>query len=149
MPDLKPQGQLWPGEGTPKLRNPDKVEVFPWREWGRQYLPKPQEGMVLEDIDLVVLRFGPLEGRPYSADGRFLLAEIKQGGGGKLEYAQERVFGLLHRLLRKSDPTKQYYVGFYLIQWGEVGAIVNGRKLTWVQLRDFMLGKLSIPSLWS
>ncbi len=39
----------------PKFRNPDKLQVLPYREWMRLNLPTGKQGMVVEDLDAVQL----------------------------------------------------------------------------------------------
>ena len=141
----------------PVFRNPDKVQVLTWREWMREELPAPREGMVIEDLDLLVLRFGSLECRNYKDDGKFLLAEVKIKDA-QINYAQQRVWKLLHTLLRKSDTNQSYYQGFYLIQWFDLPkednknfnffVKVNDRKLEIDDFKAFLLGKVEIKSLF-
>jgi len=113
----------------------------------RHNLPTPSEGFVVEDLDLIVLRFGPLENRPYSEDGRFMLIEIKQKDK-PLGYAQRRVFQLIDSILRLGDRKRQFYLGFYVIHWDEREVKVNGRTLSLDDFRMFLLGQLQIPPRW-
>ena len=132
----------------PIFRNPDKIQVLPWREWIREELPAPKEGFVVEDLDLIVLQFGPLIGRKYSDDGKFMLIEIKYEKFD-IDYAQRRLFELIHRLLRKADPDKHYYIGFYIITWSDKGDIcINGKKISKEQLKQFLMGEIDIPSFF-
>lgn len=100
----------------PKFRNPDLVQLQPWRTWARVVCPTPREGFVLEDLDFVFLRFSELENRPYNHDGRFAMADIKQGDRW-LTYAQRRLFGLMDNLFHQAGEGGKFYVGFYVIQW--------------------------------
>lgn len=127
---------------VPTFRNPDKYQVLKWREWGRKNLPSPGDGMVLEDLDLVALTYGALVQRPKDADGKFRLIEIKERGGS-MGYAQQRVFGLMHRLLRQSDPQREYYDGFYLVRWNDDSVSVNGTKMSMEQFKAWMVGQLA------
>ena len=114
----------------------------------RANLPNAQGGMVIEDLDLVPLMFGTLINRPYAADGKFMLVEIKEKYG-QMGYAQKRVFQLMHRLLRKADPQKEYYIGFYLVKWNShKPESVNGIPVTESEFVEFMTGKKYIPSLF-
>lgn len=132
----------------PVFRNPDKVPVLRFRELLRNRGLTPQEGLVIEDIDLVALRYGPLIGRDYSADGQFLLGEVKHGKVA-LPYAQQRTFKLIHRLLRLADPEKKYYLGFYFLQeLDDTGWIINGKTLSESDFIQFIEGKIQIPSIF-
>lgn len=152
----------------PRFRNPDKYQLLAWREWGRDKLPNGNSGMVQEDLDLVSLIFGPLINRLYNADGKFMLIEIKTSLG-EMGYAQKRVFSLIHRLLRKADPSKNFYIGFYLVRWnlGEQDIVdcckdcpnkpkvnpgkpekVNERSVTEQEYIEFLKGKIEIPSMF-
>lgn len=101
---------------TPVFRNPDKFQVLPIREYIRAQCPRPNEGLVVEDLDLVPLIYGPLVGRPKDADGKFMLVEIKHTGYG-IGYAQARLFSMMDKLLRIADPMKKHYIGFYVLNW--------------------------------
>lgn len=95
----------------PVFRNPDKFQVLPWREFIRQNLPAGNEGFVAEDLDLIV--------RIYKHDdpeGKFMLIELKYQQS-TLNTAQKRTFGLIDKLLRKADPERKKYFGFYLVQY--------------------------------
>lgn len=107
------------GNSRPVFRNPDIVQLQPWRQWMREECPSAAAGFVPEDLDLVILTYSGLVGRPRYKDGRFLLADIKYNGKW-LGYAQRRVFGKMHKLFRQSDPHGQFYRGFYVIHWNEV-----------------------------
>jgi len=135
-------------QSKPVFRNPDKYQVLEWREWMREKLPNGRGGMVVEDLDLVPLLFGTLINRPYDADGKFMFVEIKTAIG-KMGYAQQRVFSLIHRLLRKADPQQDFYIGFYLVRWnGKFPESVNGIRVTENDFVEFMTGKRQIKSLF-
>jgi len=69
--------------------------------------------------------------------------------GAPLPYAQKRVFGLLHRVLRQGDPAGRYYLGFYLVHWYEEHHVrVNGREIDMDGLKAFLLGEINIPSMF-
>ena len=128
--------------GKPVFRNPDKIQVLEWREWMRKNMPIGRAGFVAEDLDLIVRRYGSLE--HGSSDGKFMLIEIKQCGK-TIGYAQKRTFGLIDRLLRLSDPNKEHYIGFYLINWNGDHVVINQKeKLDMNGLKQFLLGELEI-----
>ncbi len=97
--------------------------------------------MVLEDLDLVALTYGALISRPKEADGKFRFIEIKEAHGA-MGYAQQRVFGLIHRLLRQADPQREYYDGFYLVKWYDDHVMVNGKQMTMDIFKLWMVGTL-------
>lgn len=131
----------------PVFRNPDIVQELPFRTWMRDHLPSGNQGVVIEDLDLVVLHFGPRIGREYDADGKFMLVEVKHQRKN-MDYPQRRLFGMIHRLLRQTDPEENHYVGFYLMHWEDNFARVNGRQLSEGGLRSFLLGEDDIPSMF-
>lgn len=100
----------------PVFRNPDKLQVLPFREWMRLNLPNGKQGMVVEDLDVVPLLFGGLVNRSYNEHGKFMLVEIKSPGFG-MTYAQKRLFGMMDTLLRFADPHEKHYMGCFLVWW--------------------------------
>jgi len=124
----------------PIFRNPDKFQVLPWRDLLRDLLPPGREGIVVEDLDLVICRFGKREGRAYSDDGKFLLMEVKYQNF-RPNYAQRKVFGLIDRLLKKADPEKKHYIGYYVLHWWDDDhvKIDNGSDMTKEQLKEWLL----------
>ena len=126
----------------PVFKHPDIVPVLRFRELLRQKGLTPKEGLVVEDIDIIALRFGSIIGRPYDADGEFILGEVKHGLV-KPDYAQKRTFGLIDRILRLGDPEKKYYKGFFLIQELDDSTwVVNGKTLSEDQFVQFIEGKI-------
>lgn len=117
----------------------------PLREWIRRYIPSPQEGYVAEDLDLIFLRYGKAVGRGKNADGKFILCEWKLRSR-ELPYSQQRVFGLVDRLLRLADPVGEFYQGFYHISWDGQGNILflNGQNITQGDFQAFLMGELVI-----
>ena len=111
----------------------------------RENLPSGREGLVLEDLDLVVLHYGRLIGRPHSADGRFMLVEIKTKYG-KVGYAQQRVYKLIHKLLRYADPNHQYYGGYHVLHWDPPQFKLDNYPITEQQMKDFLMGRIYIVS---
>ena len=132
----------------PVFRNPDKVPLLVFREILRNKGLTPQQGLVIEDMDFIALRFGPLIGRSYNDDGQFIMGEVKKGMV-ELAYAQKRTFGLMHRLLRLGDAERKYYLGFFFVQELEDSIrVINGRKLSEDDFVKFMEGKIQIPSMF-
>jgi len=117
----------------------------PLREWIRKHIPGPQEGFVAEDLDLIFLRYGKLIGRDKDADGQFILCEWKLSHR-ELPYSQQRVFGLIDRLLRKADPESVYYQGFYSICWNgeDKSVIINDNRFSLEEFQTFLLGEKTI-----
>ena len=113
------------------FEHPELFQVLPWREWIRRTMPGSAEGFVFEDLDLVVRRFDrddPL--------GRFMFVEMKYGTAS-LDTAQQWTFGLIDGLLRRADPRRTRYIGYYLLQYPQKDpekcrfVLVNGRRL-WI-----------------
>lgn len=123
----------------PIFRNPDIVQVQPWREWMRQECPPGTAGFVAEDLDLVVLRFSGLASRLYHEDGCFMLADMKHNDKW-LSYSQRRLFGLMHRLLRKGDSQSRFYLGFYVVQWYEMNGIWQTVENDATAYKDYFQG---------
>jgi len=95
----------------PTLRNPDLVQALAWRESMRQDLPPGGQGMVIEDLDLVLRWFGS----KYNLDGigRLRLVEMKHITSG-IGRAQESTFGLIDLMCRTGNPER--YDGFFVVQ---------------------------------
>jgi hypothetical protein len=83
----------------------------PRRDLIRQYLPKGSDGFVYEDLDLVPRVFTSKD--PV---GRFALVEFKWNGT-EMGTAQRKTFGLIHSTLRAGDPSRERYIGFYVVNW--------------------------------
>ena len=117
----------------------------PLRDWIRKYIPSPQDGYVAEDLDLIFLRFGKAIGKDRNADGQFILCEWKLGDK-EMPYSQQRVFGLIDKLLQRGDPISQFYQGFYYICWdGESDTLlINSHKITQKDFQMFLMGELAI-----
>lgn len=96
----------------PVFRNPDTHQVLPLREYLRHKLPPGPAGCVVEDLDLLVRHFGTNYG--LDATGRFMLIEQKHPGYF-IEGAQVWTFRLVHDTLRKGDPNRERYVGYYVL----------------------------------
>jgi len=128
------------------FRNPDKLQVLPIREYIRENCPGPGAGLVVEDLDLVPLQYGPLIGRHKNADGQFMLVEVKHPGFG-IGYAQKRLFMMMDRLLRLGDPEGKFYIGFYVLNWND-GAnrpiALNGKPCDAEMFNNWISGKMHI-----
>lgn len=105
---------------APQFRHPDKVQLLLFREYLRKRMPPSSQGYVVEDLDLVLRAYNPGKSGRFDfqtdADGKFRLVELKYGNawiGG----AQQRTFRLMDRLMRKGDPDKQRYLGYFVIQY--------------------------------
>jgi hypothetical protein len=123
-----------------KFRNPDKLQVLPFREWIRDVLPSGSKGTVVEDLDLVVRVYGRKHGT--DATGKFMLIELKHGNSW-IGVAQKKTFGLIDNLLRTADPFGKRYTGYFIIQyscenWYEASFKVNRTPLTKQQFIDFL-----------
>lgn len=132
----------------PVFYHPDKVQVLGYREWIRQHLPT--NGLVAEDIDLILMQYGSLIGRQPIDDGRFMLVEIKAKNGWP-DYAQRRVFHLMDRLLRKADPDRQYYLGYYVVHWNYEAnepVAINRQQVSSEQFNQWAIGQWTLPSLF-
>jgi len=125
----------------PVFRNPDKLQVLPFRDWIRANLPAGNQGYVAEDLDLMLRVYG----HEFNTDatGRFAECELKFGNA-TLDYAQIRTFRLRHTIMRKGDPERERYQGFYLIQytdsnWDKALFTVNGCPLNRSSFLRFMM----------
>lgn len=120
--------------------------VLPWREWIRQNLPQGPEGFSFEDIDGIVFLHGVL-----SPDApRFMCLEFKQMST-KLDKSQWLGFQQIDRLLRRGDPQRREYFGFYIVEWprdfpAPYARINHTHLLNASDLREFFLLNLDIPS---
>jgi len=103
--------------------------------------------MVIEDLDLIVRRFGPLASQGSDKQGNFALLEIKHEHS-RMPYAQQETFKLIHHLLRMADPDKSHYQGFYLVGWFDGFVFVNGTRLNMEQFKSFLMGKMTISSMF-
>lgn len=127
----------------PVFRNPELYQVLPWRDWMRENLPSAYEGMVVVDLDVVALRYGPLaNGARY---GNFHLIEIKTGSG-RITRGQTETFGLMDELMRRADPHQRHYKGFCLIDWNPPNYSVNGHPVSEDDLIRFLRGEIEMDS---
>lgn len=128
----------------PELRHPEIIQRIAWRDFIRKHVPPGREGYVAEDLDLVM--------RCYAAGdpiGKFMLVEFKYDKFG-LDHSQRRTFGLIDGLLKKADPERRRYRGYYLLQYPEQDfnkcdhVNVNGRLLTKNELVKFLKFELDV-----
>jgi len=136
------------------FRNPELFQVLEYRDFLRKHKPNGDEGYIVEDLDLVIRIYGP----KYKEDavGKFSLVEIKHGGckiidGVKDEIgtSKEMTFGLIDALLKKADPEKKRYQGFYIIrtfassEWENTNTTfcVNGNIISRQSFIDWLDGK--------
>lgn len=135
----------------PKIAHPEFIQVLSFREWLRSdRFPTGSEGFVVEDLDLVVRWYVS----KVDEVGKFMFCEIKNNRAG-LKPAQRNTFRLIDELLRRGDPSRERYIGFYLIQpslpeWENLNCMfqVNGKVLNHDDLSLFFLGLLKIPPYW-
>ncbi len=147
----------------PKFRNPEHFEINPMRDWIRKNIPSGPRGVVVEDIDLInngnevsdidlaIRWFGPK--RNSDRYGKLALIEIKYIKKPRLNRSKVMTFGLLDKLLRKGDPKKKQYKGFYLLvydndDWDNSNFWLNQQPITKQELINFFCGKAQpIPPL--
>ena len=129
--------------------------------WIRSILPSSHEGYLVEDLDMILLRY-----RMDDRLGSFKLIEIKHTNTdttnsnrgstihhhNRLRKAQELTFGLMDHILKRSSR----YEGFYLIRFSASATTstdsmmavedantitVNDIPVSRNELRDFLLGR--------
>lgn len=141
-------------DGDPIFRTSYLVDSR--REWIRAVVPNARQGFVVEDLDLILRYYQP--GSPY---GRYLKCEFKWNNA-VMSAGQRMTHELEHWILRKGDPERKVYIGFYLVHWPALpmsddhqpeidfsrNPLVNGHKITWAELREFLMFKKVIPSLF-
>jgi len=124
-----------------EFRNPDKLQVLPFRDWIRDHLPGGPDGYVVEDLDLVLRIYGPKF--KSDATGKFMLIELKFGHSW-IGVAQRKTFGLMHNLLRNADPGCQRYLGYFVLQydnedWDIANFSINRESVTRQRFMEFLL----------
>jgi len=126
---------------TPRFRNPDKLQVLPYRDWLWRNLPPGRSGYVVEDLDLVLRIYGPMY--DSDADGRLMFVELKFGNT-TINPAQRKTFGLIDNLMRRGDPDGRRYAGYFVLNYADEDwdvsswFRVNGVSLTREQLIAFV-----------
>lgn len=96
------------------FRNPDKLQVLPFRDWLRRNKPNGNTGFIVEDLDLIIRLYG----EHYHTDdtGKFMLVELKFFPKW-IDRAQEMTFGLIDCILRLTNLFGKRYFGFFVIQY--------------------------------
>lgn len=98
----------------PVFRNPDKIQVLPYREWLRKNKPSGSQGCIVEDLDLVLRVYGI--NFHTDATGKLMLIELKFGNAW-IGTSKIKTFGLLDSLCRIADPDRLRYLGYYVVQY--------------------------------
>ncbi len=118
------------------------TQLLGFREYIRRHLPgvKGDSGLVVEDIDLLCRVYGSF----YEDDqtGRFIMIELKFGNA-QLKYGQKSTYKLIVQLLRKADPKKLRFMGFYQLNysdedWEIANFWLNNHSINQDQLHDFL-----------
>lgn len=84
-------------------------EELPLRWFIRERCPSPDDGLIAEDLDLV------LRTTVRSPLGQFRLVEHKHGTA-PIKTAQAMTFGLMDALFRVADPAGEHYDGWYVLR---------------------------------
>lgn len=126
----------------PVFRNPDKLQVLPYREWIRDNLPTGKAGMVVEDLDLVIRVYG--HGYGTDEEGKFMLCELKHGLNTQMNHAQIKTFKLVDSILAAGDPNGTRYVGHFLVNysaedWDNAVFAVNNLHLSSDLFKKFLM----------
>ena len=124
-----------------EFRNGDKFQILPHREWIRKQLPPGRDGVVVEDLDLVLRVYG--ERFNTDATGKFMFVELKYGSALP-GIAQKKTFGLIDDLLKKADPEGIRYKGYWVLQytnenWDVSGFKLNNETITKANLVKFLM----------
>ena len=108
---------------------------------------------MIEDLDMVVRHYGP---RYHTDDnGRVMFIEQKHPPFW-IQGAQVMTFRHLHRMLRRGDPERKGYIGYYVLQIAfdeneqPIFPVCVNRKNTLdeIQFKKWMTGTVVLPSLW-
>ena len=97
------------------------LKNLPERQWNRDNMPEGKEGFIVEDIDMVIVNY---DTEIKGDSGTILLIE-KKNPLEPFNYAQKNLFSIINALLRKSDPDRKKYRGFYLVRWYDNYVTVN------------------------
>lgn len=133
---------------THVFRHPDKTPVLAYREWARANLPHSSEGVVVDDMDMIVRTWGPSYNT--GAFGKFRLIEIKYASAWPT-IGQMITFKGIDELLRRGDPGRHTYLGFYVVQhwtedWtGDFFEINSQTRLDTEAFKSFLLGTTDLP----
>jgi len=121
-------------------------QELPWRIWIRKNMPTGPEGFTFEDVDGVA----SIHGEIARGRSRFMLIEFKLMDT-KLDLSQKITYERIDRLLRKADPFRNEYKGFFIVEWPREGISpyvrINYRKLLNAdEFHDFLLFQLQLKS---
>ncbi len=118
--------------------------LCPFCEWVRNEFPSGPKGYVSEDTDRIIRIFKSKEFPNEDSIGRFMDIELKHISKPYIRKAEEMTFGLKDALLRKADPNRRRYLGFYLLALDNYDPkqatkiTVNGREVSYETLRKWM-----------
>jgi hypothetical protein len=127
--------------------NPDKFEQRPERDFIRKHCPNGSDGLVVEDLDLLLRCYGPNYGT--DAAGKFRLVELKHANA-PLGTSKLKTFRLIDSLLAPSPR----YDGFYVVrtdspEWETVPMFtVNQIDLEFEEFVDWLNFRLAVPPMW-
>lgn len=79
--------------------------IDPFRAWGRKFLPRPAEGMVLIDADVYVRRYGPKFGLDGVGD---LLGIEKKEFNGRIKEGEGFVYRFIDRAMKDGAPAGRW-----------------------------------------
>ena len=109
----------------PTIRHRELLNsIGPVRDLMRAEFPTAQQGMVIEDLDMIIRVYGDEFATDH--EGRLGLFEFKYGAT-PIGTAQSKTFGLLDKMLR-DGPHKDRYAGFWLVNYTVNDGIVEFLK---------------------
>lgn len=147
----------------------DPSRELPLRRWIRENAPAPARGPVVEDLDLILRRYGTCNGTDVI--GSFCLIDHKacnayrcgctqslvpverpKQARGRLGTAQENTFGLIDDMLR-SSPSAERYWGFWLYESEHEDIelsrwhFLNGTEVEWADVASLLVEgrSLAVP----
>lgn len=150
-----------------RLRDKQNYRLDPVREYLRNRMVPPEFGLVVQDLDAVVSDELPESGsreeiiRTYewrfkaTAEGRYLVVENKHQNTGMTK-GQRHTFGLMHRIMRRGDPYRSHYIGWYLLKYSldsndclNFPVILNDIFIMPEELsRRWLIGRMPYPSIF-
>lgn len=133
------------------FRNDQLLQTLPYREYMRRRFPNGREGFVVEDLDLLVRVYG----RRYQTDetGRVMFTELKFGNAW-IGTAQANTWKPIHLNMRRGDPSRTFYRGFYVVQydkddWEEASFRINRQPVSRDDFHRFLeFQDIGVTSLW-
>lgn len=109
----------------PTIRHQDLLDAIgPVRDLMRNEFPTGQQGMVIEDLDMIIRVFSDNFGT--DEEGRLVLLEWKFGTA-KIDTAQIKTFSLMDKMMRNGDKQGRY-AGFWLVNYTVNDGIVEFLK---------------------